>query len=162
MYLFLQCGNMEGVGWCWSGLYLTQRSHFSSRYYTRDKQHFKGLNLQPQRSWKTHLSVDGPRWDRDRTKNLDTLIPKVSILVAELAKIKPVEWQEKKPKALMVTAARKNTLAETDNFTPKNNRCLLFLWTLRDRIYQLHPLVCIWGKVATAQEQLSSAMTVTK
>lgn len=37
--------------------------------------------------------------DRDRMKNLNTLIPTASILVIVLAKMEPMGWQEEKLKA---------------------------------------------------------------
>ena len=54
-------------------------------------------------------------------KNLDTLIPTVSALVAELANIKPVTGKKAQSKrnlnfVLMVTAGKMNRLAETVNF----------------------------------------------
>lgn len=58
-------------------------------------------------------------------KNLNTLIPTVSVLVIELTKIQPMGWQDKNQKSknqkelkflLMIMAERKNTLVKTVNF----------------------------------------------
>lgn len=170
---------MEGAGWSWRGLHLTQRSHFSIKLVQA------GQALQGLKPAATEVGENMPRcrWSRMRWgQNEELGYPGSHSQYCSrwagqhgTSRVTGKKAQSKRNLnfVLMVTTGRKNVLAETVNFLcwmkktqnqnpKKTTPALLFLWTLRDCIYHLHPLVCIWGKVAAAQEQLSSAMRVTK